>query len=153
MRASGLSVVAAAGFLIYGIGGCQMPSTRVAGVDTQAVRDPMIADIPKPGGFQLVDDRSVFWQSGRLRGGKCEYVGPASVLTVKKFYREYMPQAGFEEREWSLTDGLFRLRFESQDEVCNVSIRRRGRSTAVTVEIAPQAAGSTERPVQPLSRP
>lgn len=136
----GSSIVLAT--LLAALSGCTMGGSGPRGAS--AVQDPVISDIPKPAGFKLVADRSVFWQSGKFRGGKCEYSGRTDLLTVKNFYREYMPQAGFEEREFTLYKGTFQMRFESQDEICNIRIQTEGRKTVVAVEMAPRARGSIQ---------
>lgn len=124
------------------LSGCTMGGSGARGAS--AVQDPVISDIPKPAGFKLVADRSVFWQSGKYRTGKCEYAGRTDVLAVKNFYREYMPQAGFEEREFTLFNGVFHMRFENDDEVCNIRIWSQGRKTVVAVEMSPRARGSIQ---------
>ncbi len=127
------------------------PSARLA----SAVRDPILQDIPKPAGFQLAADRSIFWQRGRWRMGKCEYEGPTDPTAVKRFYEQYMPSAGFTLRERSLDNGEYKLRFESETEVCVIRIARKRGRTRVLLEIAPQSRGSAEtpKPKAPLRRP
>ena len=121
-------------------------------VSASAVRDPVLDDIPKPAGFALVADRSVYRQSGKYRVGKCEYLGAADQTTIKRFYEEYMPSAGFQKREVGLDRGEYSMRFESDQEICNIRIRREQRQTAVVVEIGPRPSGSTEPGRQPPAR-
>ena len=118
------------------------PAARLA----SAVRDPVLQDIPKPAGFQLAADRSIFWQRGRWRMGKCEYEGPTDPTGVKRFYEQYMPSAGFTLRERSLDNGEYKLRFESETEVCVIRIARKRGRTRVLLEIAPQSRGAAETP-------
>jgi|GEM_PF-1574569 len=118
-----------------------------------AVRDPILQDIPKPTGFVLDADRSVAISSGQLRLAKCEYSGALSRSSVKRFYEEYMPSAGFTLRQWSLDQGEFSLRFESSSEICTIRAKPRSRSnTAVVVEIVPKPRGSAEREQKPQLR-
>lgn len=121
---------------------------------TTAVRDAALKDIPKPAGYQLVNERSVLRQSGQIRAGQVEYEGKTPRDALKRFYEEYMPSAGFTLRELSLDRGVYNMRFESDREVCNVRIteQRAGAST-VTVEIGPKPEGSTEKPAVPQRRP
>ena len=158
-RSAWLSGSAALVLLIGGCASVTMQSRARSGsraeLASSAVRDPVIRDIPKPAGFQLVSDRSLFWQRGRLRIGKCEYAGSTDATTVKRFYEQYMPSAGFTLREMSLENGVYKLRFESEREVCVIRIARERGRTRVLLEIAPQSRGTAEppKPAAPLRRP
>lgn len=121
------------------LGGCANSNGPVA---ASPVRDPVMADLPKPAGFALVDDRSVYWQSGIHRVGKCEYLGKTDRDAIKRFYEEYMPSAGFQLREMSLDKGSYSMRFESDKEICMIRVSpfSQGR-TSVVVEVGPVAEG------------
>jgi len=118
-----------------------------------AVRDPVLRDLPKPAGFALDLDRSIWFASGKYRLARCEYAGGLDRSQVKNFYEEYMPSAGFELRESSLDQGVYVMRFESTAEVCEVRVRPGdwGKS-AVVVAILPKAQGATERESKPPVR-
>lgn len=118
-----------------------------------AVRDPVLQDIPKPSGFKLVQDQSLAISAGRMRLVKCQYSGSLDSSRVKRFYEEYMPSAGFELKRWSLDQGEYLLRFESEAEVCIVKARSSGwNKTIVTVEIEPLSKGAAERDAKPPRR-
>lgn len=121
-------------------------------VTASAVRDPVFYDIPKPAGFKLVEERSVARVSGRVRVAKCEYKGSTDVAAVKRFYEEYLPSAGFEQRRASLDEGTYILSFESAAEMCDVSIRRKSFSTVVVIEIGPKSSGVVDRDAPPPVR-
>ncbi|RMF76639.1 MAG: hypothetical protein D6744_12145 [Planctomycetota bacterium] len=140
-----------AGGLLLAAAGCASDGGKVA---ASPVRDTVLADIPKPQGFRLVDDRSMAKATGKFRVARCEYQGSARRDVLKRFYEEYMPSAGFTLREWSLDGGKYWMRFESSAEVCNIRIGPAGRGTSVIVEVAPKAQGSADRSNEPsLRRP
>lgn len=125
-------------------GGCQSGGAHVEG-DTMldsAVRDPILEDIPRPKGFVLDERRSMAFASGRFRVVRCEYTGKMDAVQVKRFYEQYMPSARFKLKQWSLEDGMYRLRFESNGELCNIRIRRDGTQTALLIEIGPRPQGN-----------
>ena len=118
-----------------------------------AVRDPVLSDMPKPSGFRLDAERSVAIASGKLRLAKCIYIGSSSASTIKSFYGEYMPSAGFELRNWSLDGGTYKMNFESGREECTILIRPRDwNQTEVSVEVIPKAQGTTDRETPPPTR-
>jgi hypothetical protein len=64
-----------------------------------------------------------------------------------------MPSAGFELKRWSLDQGEYLLRFESDDEVCIVKARSGGwNKTIVSVEIEPLSRGAALRDSKPPRR-
>ena len=132
------------GCLLGMLGGCQSGGAHAAN-DTMlasAVRDPILQDIPRPQGFSLDEQRSMAFASGRFRVVRCEYTGKMDAVQVKRFYEQYMPTAHFKLLQWSLEDGMYRLRFESNGELCNIRIRRDGSNSALLIEIAPRPQGS-----------
>lgn len=118
-------------------------------ISASPVRDPVVGDLPKPAGFRLVDDRSLAHLSGQVRLAKCLYEGSTNREAVKRFYEEYMPSAGFEQRRMELEDGAYKLFFESETETCDVRISRSGLKTLVMVNLTPRPAGSTQREAPP----
>ncbi len=138
--------------------GCDSTSTGGNVSDrpvARAVRDPVLQDIPKPAGFVLDEQQSLAISAGRMRLAKCQYSGGLVPKDVKRFYEEYMPQAGFALRRWSLDHGEFNMRFESDTEVCTVRVRPKGyRSSLVVVELEPKPRGNpiNETPA-PARRP
>lgn len=132
-----------------GAGGCQAPGGGAGGGTASmvpAASDPVVADLPRPSRFALVEADCVFWQAGRYRAGKLVYSGPASATAIKRFYEEQMPTAGFDKRELTLYGGTYLVRFESETEVCNIRIRDTAMGRArVEVEIVPLPQGTTER--------
>jgi hypothetical protein len=134
------------GSLVFVLAGCQSGGQRDP-VPASAVHDPVLQDIPKPAGFKIVDRSSMAKASGQYRIAQCEYVGGRDRESVRQFYREYMPEAGFTEKHWSLDKGVYSLTFESAKEVCDVIIGPSGLQTSVVVKIGPRAEGSSERPV------
>jgi hypothetical protein len=139
------------GAVLLGVIGCSQMS-QTGPVGASAVPDPVLQDIPRPQGFQLVHDRTVARSYGRLRMAHCEYVGPAGVGVIKRFYEEYMPGARFNLRYWSVENGQFTLYFESANELCNVRIGRQGGKTSVVLDVGPLPRGAVDRESQPPMR-
>ncbi|MBI5866492.1 MAG: hypothetical protein HZB38_18645 [Planctomycetes bacterium] len=134
-----------------GSAGCESGGNREV-PSTSAVQDPVLKDIPKPAGFKLVDRTSMAKASGSYRIAQCEYVGNKDRESVRRFYEEYMPSAGFELKHWSLDKGTYGLTFESTREMCDVNISPNGFQTSVVVKIGPRADSSLngQPPAQPV---
>ena len=141
-----IAVAVCVGCLVVLAGACQSGGQREP-VPASAVHDPVLQDIPKPAGFKIVDRSSMAKSSGHYRIAQCEYVGSRDRETVRQFYREYMPQAGFIEKHWSLDKGVYSMTFESPKEICDVMVSPSGLQTSIVVKIGPKAEGSAERPV------
>src|SRR5262245_60171713 len=142
----GWRIAVCLGSLALLLGGCQSGVQRDP-VPGSSVHDPLLGDIPKPAGFKIVDRSSMAKSSGQYRIAQCEYLGSRDRETVRQFYRDYMPEAGFKEKHWSLDKGVYSMTFESAKEICDVIISPSGLQTSVVVKIGPRAEGTTERPV------
>ena len=107
--------------------GCSQPH-RPPPSPTRLSPDPLphFTDIPVPSGFQLVDERSMDLVSGPIRLVRHLYEGKADLLAVRDFYCEQMPVRGWREVNRQFEEGLFTLRFEKENEGCEVKFRRRG---------------------------
>jgi hypothetical protein len=122
-----------------------------AGPTISAVRHPILDDIPKPAGFTLVDDRSVATTSGRFRVAKVEFVGRTDRDDVNRFYKEYMPSAGFTLKRESFDRGEYEMHFQSGTEMCMIRVRPERSGTAIVLEVLPMPEGSAEREAKPVT--
>lgn len=119
-----------------------------------AVQHALLSDIPRPVGFELVPERSVARESGQFRVAQCEYVGSTHPDAVARFYVEYMPRAQFTLRQKRFDNGQYSLRFESDQEECNVRVRGERSNTVLVLDVGPLPRGSTERDAaHPARRP
>ena len=138
-RIVGLACVAAAGLAAAG---CSTPNAQPAGpVRLSPSPVPHFVDIPIPSGFKRVDDRSMDLVSGRVRLVRHVYQGRAELLAVRDFYCEQMPVGRWREVNRQFEEGLFTLRFEKDDEGCEVRFRRRGglsNRTEINVVVMPR---------------
>ncbi len=128
--------------------GCQSGGSRDGNASlASAVRDPILQDLPRPQGFRLDEQRSMARASGQFRIARCEYRGSSSSISTKRFYEQYMPSARFKLTEWGLEDGVYNMRFESENESCNIRIRDAGGGTTIVViELGPRPRGAIGRP-------
>ena len=133
--------------LLAAVSGCQSSLSRDSGTSlASAVRDPILQDFPRPQGFKLDENRSMARASGQFRIARCEYRGSSSAIATKRFYEQYMPSARFKLTEWGLEDGVYSMRFESENESCNIRLREEGSATIVVIELGPRPRGAIGRP-------
>jgi len=136
-------------WILVGLAGCQQgrdtnrPSTGQA-PPTAALQHPALENLPLPAGFELVRERSMARKAGRMRIGQCEFVGPATPDDVSRFYEKYMPTAKFTLKERGFNNGEYALRFESDDEVCNIRARPAKGKTVLVIDIGPLLKGGGE---------
>ncbi len=111
----------------------------------------LLRGIPLPVGFRMVPERSVATESGRFRVAQCEFEGSTDPERVSRFYVDYMPSAHFTLKKKRFDNGEYALRFESNDEECNVRVREARGRTVLVLDVGPLPRGSAER--QPSSPP
>lgn len=125
-----------------------------AGPTASAVQHPTLEGIPIPAGFKLVEQRSFGRSSGQLRYASCEFRGDTDPATVKRFYEQHMPSAGFTLRDWSFGLGEYLLRFDSSSERSTVRAKRDRLKTVLVIDISPTPKGTAQRePKSPVRRP
>lgn len=139
------------------LGGCTTTSARSSerGVTLVADRspDPVLSDLPRPRGFQLVHEESMAAIAGDIRIARCSYWGSSSLVAVKRFYEEQMPRSGYSLTQLGLDGGRYALRFESAAETCTVRLREEAGRTKVVIEVLPKANQGSQRLSRPSRRP
>jgi hypothetical protein len=115
------------------------------------MQHPMLEGIPIPNGFELVPERSYYRNTGSQRYATCEYQGPTDPLAVSRFYREYMPTAGFAFRQERYIGGQRTMEFESSTEQSTVCVKPDKSRTVLIIEISPAAKAPADRETAPPS--
>lgn len=119
----------------------------------QAMQHPILEDVPLPRGFRLVDERSVGVSSGTLRVGKYEFAGDTPRTAAARFFKEFMPGAGFTLRSEDFDRGVHDLRFESAEEECRIRLWVEGLQTRVNISIHPLGRSGAAPPRPPPGPP
>lgn len=146
---AGLMVGASVGVL----GGCSaMGRHDDTPVATSPVQHPLLANVPLPNGFELVDDRSRVSSSGGVRFAQCEFVGKAPRGNVLEFFKEYMPTGGWQLRDERLIAGVYELRYDSEREKCDVRLRQDGSKTHIDIDLRPMSDAPADRDTRPAKR-
>ncbi len=144
-----------AGLLVVGLaGGCSSwssgSSKKTGGLERLNPRGTaFLEEVAVPTGFRLVEGHSMDHESAGQRMARHEYQGRADPFAVREFYRQQMPQKGWERVSDQSFKGVITMRFEKKLEVCTVQIRpgQFGRSI-VNVEVVPFSRTPMEPPRQ-----
>ncbi|QOJ15298.1 MAG: hypothetical protein HRU75_11935 [Planctomycetia bacterium] len=126
-------------------GGSTVSDTRAG----SPVQHPVLQNVPLPGGFELVDDRSRISSNGQIRFAQCEFSGRAERTSVYEFFKNYMPTGGWSLQDERLIGGVYELRYGSPTERCDVRISRSGRGTRIDIEVRPSADSGEAAPPPP----
>jgi hypothetical protein len=106
-----------------------------------------LEEVAVPEGFTYVSDNSWDTSSGGQRMARHEYRGGADPFAVREFYRQQMPQMGWERVSDQADKGVIYIRFEKRHEVCTVRIRHGDlERTVINVEVVPFNRTSVEPP-------
>jgi len=116
------------------------------------VQDPLLEGIPLPSGFRFMPERSLGRSSGQFRVFTHEYSGDMAPPLVIRWYKEYMPSAGFTLRQERHQAGEYELRFDSNMEECDVHVKRDKLKTVLVVDVGPLPKGSTQHEKKPAQR-
>ncbi|UCG33405.1 MAG: hypothetical protein JSU68_01995 [Phycisphaerales bacterium] len=148
MVRKGLSLGGVAGLALWLATGCTgAENSGQAPVRLSPSPLPHFADIPVPSGFKRVDERSMDLVSGSVRLVRHVYEGRADLMAVRDFYCEQMPVGRWREVNRRFEEGRFTLRFEKDNEGCEVEFRRRGGlSNMAEIQVVVMPRHVTEAP-------
>lgn len=129
-----------AGFAL--LPGCGPRQTGPTILESRA--QPYIFDVPVPRKFELDRRRSTHDQSEGKRAIHHLYVGSDTPLAAKNFYRQKMPENGWQLMEEQLKTGVYFLKYKNAEENCDVRIEEipagfGGTKTQISVEIKRRA--------------
>jgi hypothetical protein len=125
-------------------------TNKSGGMDRLSPRGvAFLEEVAVPDGFKLVESHSMDHESAGQRMARHEYQGKGDPFAVRNFYRQQMPQMGWERVSDQSVKGVITMRFEKRREVCTVQIRAAefGRSV-INVEVVPFSRTSLEPPKQ-----
>jgi len=112
-------------------------------------RTPFVKDIPVPMHFELVDQLSEDYSAPGWRLIRHTYFGEASPYTLRQFYQENMPKAGWRLISDRHIHGKFNLLFQKGSEFCEIEIRPESRNftrgAAATVIVKPVGTVTRKR--------
>lgn len=129
------------------------PPARTA--DLVSMTRPPVQDVPVPISFELNEQASRSWE---LSGGRFVdhvYTGSSDPFAVGRFYRRYMPQAGWTQTRKAYARGELVLDFDKEAERCQVRVSRQGllKSTRIRIQlwtagqVAPPSGAATSKKV------
>lgn len=151
--AAAAAAALAAGLPLAALTGCDS-SGRNDGMTASPMQHPSLEGFPVPNGFKLVPEHSVGSAAGQMRIVKYEFSGPTDSQQVNRFYKEYMPAAGWTLKTEDFDRGVYHMRYESKSEECLVRISPNGRKSFIGVQLRPLPRGSAERePTRTLPPP
>lgn len=138
-RAGAAGLRAAAVMLVVG---CSSAGKETVGRDRLVPSlSPYFADVPAPKGFKLVDEETSDYTTTGLRYARHLYEGKASPVEVRDFYQEQMPLSRWKWINTQNESGVQMLRFEKEDERCDITVERRPRGpfgkTRIKLRISP----------------
>lgn len=116
--------------------GCQQSSKSDAAIARLSPRSvPYLNGVPVPSGFRLVERLTDAYESGGARFARQEYTGSADRSAIREFYKEQMPLLGWREISSHDIKGRLSMRFENQNEECNVTIEPTGWFNRSTIQV------------------
>jgi hypothetical protein len=135
------------------LAGCESMG-RDDGLSASPMQHPSLEGFPLPNGFRLVPEHSVGSSAGQMRIVKYEFAGSTESQRVNRFYKDYMPAAGWTLKTEDFDRGVYHMRYESKTEECLVRITPDGSKSYIGVQLRPLPRGTAERePTRALPPP
>lgn len=116
--------------------GCQQSSKSDGAIARLSPRSvPYLNGVPVPAGFRLKERLTDAYESGGVRFARQEYTGSADPAAIREFYKEQMPLLGWREISSHDIKGRLSMRFENQNEECNLTIEPTGWFSRSTIQV------------------
>jgi hypothetical protein len=107
-----------------------------------------LAGVPVPKGFDIAERVTDSYEGAGMRFARQQYVGSADPYAVREFYKEHMPNSGWQYVSCHDIKGSTSIRFESGTEECAIIIEPGGffNRTRIQVIVKPFKRGVSEPP-------
>ncbi len=103
--------------------------------------------VPLFPGFKFVPERSFVYESGDVKMGRFVFVGQAKVEDVVLYYKEVLPQQGWEPVAVSVFGKEAILTYVTPEQTLNINLSRKGSTTTMIVQLGPKGEAPLGPPV------
>jgi len=119
---------------------CATTQQEGAAVITQEeVKAEILGDsVPIYPGFKLVPTKSFIYESGEIKVGRLVFVGKASVKDVVSYYKNTLPERGWEPVAITIYGNTAELTFTTPDQFLQIEVKKGFSETTLVIQIGPR---------------
>jgi len=123
---------------------CATTQQEGATVITQEeVKAEILGDsVPIYPGFKLVPTKSFIYESGDIKVGRLVFVGKASVKDVVSYYKNTLPEKGWEPVAITIYGNSAELTFTTPEQFLQIEVKKGFSETTLIIQIGPRGASA-----------
>ena len=116
-------------------------------VQTQTVKpEPILGEeVPVYPGFKFVPTKSFTYESGNIKVGRLLFNGRASIKEIVSYYKEVLPQQGWEPVAISVYGNQATLTYVMPDKTLQIQATKGFTETTIIIQIGPRGELTTQK--------
>jgi len=129
------------------LGGCATTSPSSGNATQLKVQEKGIKvfdDIPIYPGFREIPEKSFLYESGNIKVGRLVFVGNASVKSVVDYYKDSLPQTGWEPISVTIYGKAASMTYTTLDRVLQIEVKEEFSGTKLIIQVGPKGELTTE---------
>ncbi|MEO2083335.1 MAG: hypothetical protein ABGX12_04875 [Desulfurobacteriaceae bacterium] len=123
------------------LSGCvtMQTSEKQPALSQQVVKLQLLGDaVPVYPGFKVVPSKSFIYESGNIKVGRVEFVGSASVKDIVSYYKNTLPERGWEPVAVRVYGNSAQLTYVTPEQFLQISVNKGFSETRIVIELGPR---------------
>ncbi len=105
----------------------------------EQIKEELLGDlVPVYPGFRLVPDKSFIYESGNIKVGRLYFVGDAKLKDLVSYYRETLPDKGWEPVAITIYGNIAELTYTTAQQFLQITIKKGFSQTSLIIQVGPR---------------
>ncbi len=121
-------------------------SNHPAEVKVQTIKPEMLLGdaVPVYPGFRFVSQKSFIYESGDVKVGRLVFTGNAKVKDIVSYYKDVLPQQGWEPIAVTIFGNQASLTYVTPDRTLQIEVSRGFSDTVLVIQVGPRGELTTK---------
>ncbi len=105
----------------------------------EQIKEELLGDlVPVYPGFRLIPDKSFIYESGDIKVGRLYFVGDAKLKDLVSYYRETLPDKGWEPVAITIYGNSAELTYTTAQQFLQITIKKGFSQTSLIIQVGPR---------------
>jgi len=123
------------------VGACAPAQKEVqtSPVQAEQVKEELLGlNVPIYPDFKLIPDKSFIYESGNIKVGRLVFRGRASIKDIVSFYKDALPQKGWEPLSITIYGNSAEMTFTTPDQILQIKAKKGFSETELVIQVGPK---------------
>ncbi|WP_456457085.1 hypothetical protein [Thermovibrio sp.] len=123
------------------LSGCatMQTNTQKPLITQEQLKEELLGDlVPIYPGFKLVPDKSFIYESGNVKVGRLYFVGDAKLKDVVSYYKETLPDKGWEPVAITIYGNSAELTYTTPQQFLQITVKKGFSQTSLIIQLGPR---------------